>query len=254
MKGDNFYNFCVGFINKIGQGKRKVYGLDNLPGYGPAIYIANHLKYQDGPIPVGTAFPFRIYPWVVSDMFDYSKALKYIHNLFGKSKLGIRSYVISPVLAGIFSWGFNHVEAIPVYRDLIHGNATEDTDKTYRLSVEALLQGKPILIFPENQKGRINENEIYPFKGGALKLLEYYFSRGNCMSEVSLYPIAVTRFREVMFSTDIKVQKEQILSEESLENRIDILSKLEKRINAMCKAMLEKKEGNLEQLSMAWDI
>ncbi len=254
MKGDCFYNFCINFVKFAGQGNRKVYGLDNLPGYGPAIYVANHLKFQDGPLPIGSAFPFRVYPWGSSELFSFSKAFRYIHTYFGKTRLGIASYVFSPFLAGVLSWGLNHVEAIPVYRDLVYSRGTEEIEKTYQLTADGLLQGRPILIFPENQKAKTNENDVYPFKGGVVKVLEYYFSNPNSMPELSLYPIAVTRNREVMFSSEIKVQKEQILSEDSLENRINILSKLETRVNELCKAMLEKKVGDLEQLSRRWDV
>ncbi len=167
-------------------------GAEELPGRGAAVYVANHAGSL-GPIAVTSSLPFRVYPWVVGDMMDWHMAPPYLERDFVQPELhlrpplsGLASRVISQVSVRLLSG----VKCVPVWQG-------QRLLETYRISVERLQAGKPLLLFPEDPDLPADDLcGMRPFKKGFPRLGQLYFERTRQI--LQFYPLAVhARLRRV---------------------------------------------------------
>ncbi len=162
-------------------------GGEELPEGGPAVFVANHSRSL-GPIAATSSLPFRVYPWVVGDMLDFGKAPAYLNGDFVEPELRLKppmSLFLSRVITQVSVRLLQTVGCIPVWQG-------EALIETYRLSVQALEKGRPLLIFPEDPKLEPDELcGMKPFKKGFARLGEMFFDRTQEI--LSFYPLAVHR-------------------------------------------------------------
>ena len=158
---------------------------EHLPEEYPVVFVANHVDAL-GPIAVTSSLPVRVYPWVVGDMVDQNKAAEYLRVDFVEPQLHIPR-VFSLHLAGFISIFSVRlllaIGCIPVWK----GEALQET---FRQSVDLLIAGKSLLIFPEDPAGP--RSELYgmkPFKKGFARLGELFYARTKRI--LRFYPLAV---------------------------------------------------------------
>jgi hypothetical protein len=168
-------------------------GGENLPRRGPAVFVANHLGAL-GPIGVVCSLPLRLTPWISAEMVDPALAPEYLREDFVERELGLR-----PPLSGwLAGWIcrlavplLHALGCIPVYADY------RELGQTFACSLDRLLQGGCLLIFPEDPQGAPDPlTGMRPFRKGYLRLGElYYRARGQGLQ---FHPLAVHPSRKVM--------------------------------------------------------
>ncbi|MCK6583137.1 MAG: hypothetical protein HUU11_06860 [Anaerolineales bacterium] len=184
MKGDALYWFLAGELNEWVWGG-EVANEESLPKEYPVVFISNHAGAL-GPIAVMSSLPVRVYPWVISDMMEWDKAAEYLRKDFVEPQLHIpppSSGIVSGLLSQLSVRLLHAVECIPVWRG-------EKIHETYRISIEYLVEGRSLLIFPEDPSRPMNETyKMTPFYKGFTRLGEMYYQRTN--RPLRFYPLAV---------------------------------------------------------------
>ncbi len=165
---------------------------EDLPGRSPAVYVANHARSL-GPIAVISSLPFRVYPWAIGDMMDWEKAPAYLERDFVQAELHLRpplSMWLSRLIVQFSIRLLRGVKCVPVWQG-------DKRLETYHLSIDFLLQGRPLLIFPEDPRLPLDDVcGMRPFKKGFAGLGEMYFERSGL--NLPFYPLAVhERLRQV---------------------------------------------------------
>ena len=184
MKGDALYWFMSHMFDAFIWGG-ELTGDENLPVEGPAVYVSNHVQAL-GPIAVAASLLVRLYPWVISDMLDWEKAAAYLNKDFVEPQLRIPSPLSMPLARLIMQASvrlLRGVGSVPVW----HG---EKLMETYRISVEHLMEGQSLLIFPEDPTQPLDEScKMSPFLKSFARLGEFYFERTQKI--LKFYPVAV---------------------------------------------------------------
>jgi len=160
-------------------------GEENLPERGPAVFVANHLGAM-GPIAVLASLPVRVYPWVIGDMLDEEKAPAYLVKDFVEPQLHIPppasrwlGLAISKISVGLL----RSAGCIAVQQG-------EQLLDTYHRSVDLLLEGKNLLIFPEDPHQEFDLRvRMTPFYKGFARLGEFYYQRSG--RALTFVPLAV---------------------------------------------------------------
>ena len=165
----------------------RLIGARNMHYHGPAIYVANHLG-SIGPIEVILSMPVRFLPWVIAEMADFRRAPDYLYDDFVHSawRLGGRSgRVVSALVARIAVALINGIGCIPVER------SAGLFDESFGRSLALLVEGKSLLIFPEDRDGPLNpETRMRPFLCGFTYLCRMYQERTG--RQLPIVPLAVS--------------------------------------------------------------
>jgi 1-acyl-sn-glycerol-3-phosphate acyltransferase len=184
VKGDSLYWITARLLDVLIWGGELV-NEEDLPAAGPAVFVSNHADAM-GPIAIASSLPVRIYPWVIADMLEWGKAADYLRKDFVEPQLHIPpplSMPISRLISQASVRLLRSVESIPAW----HG---EEVLETYRISVNYLIQGRSLLIFPEDPTQPKDElHKMRPFKKGFARLGELYYERTNKI--LQFYPLAV---------------------------------------------------------------
>lgn len=184
MIADRLYHFLVGVLDAFLWGGELV-GEEHLPEKGPAVFVSNHVEAL-GPIAVMASLPVRVYPWIVGDMMDPNKAADYLNMDFTEKQLHLRppvSIALSRLLTKITIPLFEAIGCIPVWQG-------ERLHETYQQSVEYLLAGRFLLIFPEDPHQPIDPRyKMSPFMKGFTRLGELYYQKTGM--SLRFYPLSV---------------------------------------------------------------
>ena len=160
-------------------------GSENLPATGPAVFVSNHACAL-GPIAVVASVPLRLYPWVAADMLEQDKAAAYLNQDFVEPQLHIPpplSMIVARTISKISVRLLRSIDCIPVW----HG---ERVAETYRISLDYLMHGRNLLIFPEDPSQPFDERcGMYPFLKSFSRLGELYFERTQ--KNLRFYPLVV---------------------------------------------------------------
>jgi hypothetical protein len=169
---DGTYRLIAGLFDAFLWGG-ELSGVENLPDDGPVVFVANHLGAL-GPIAVVASLPLRVHPWVIADMLDREIAPAYMNQDFVEPQLGLRpplSLWVSRLISKVSVPLLTSAGCVPVY-------SGERLLETYHLSVDLLVAGSSLLIFPEDPtKGKDLESQMTPFKKGFTRLGEQYYAR-----------------------------------------------------------------------------
>jgi hypothetical protein len=184
MKGDTLYWFLANELNEWVWGGELV-NEQELPKEYPVVFVSNHAAAL-GPIAVMSSLLVRVYPWVVSDMLEWDRAAEYLRRDFVEPQLHAHSSLarmLSKLIAQASVRLLRAIESIPVW----HG---ENLPQTYRISIEYLMDGRSLLIFPEDPAQPMNELcQMTPFYKGFTRLGELYHERTRKL--LWFYPLAV---------------------------------------------------------------
>ncbi len=161
-------------------------GAEELPERGPAVFVSNHLGAL-GPIAVGATLPFYLHAWVHADMLDPRLAPDYLRRDFVERQLHLK-----PPFSAWLARGISHVHiplmravgCVPVY------HTPDGLLETMRLSLDLLLRGEYLLIYPEDPDLPVDPRyQMTPFKKGFARLGKLYYERSKQV--LSFYPLAV---------------------------------------------------------------
>jgi hypothetical protein len=159
---------------------------EDLPERGPAVFVSNHLGAL-GPIAVAACVPRRLYPWIAAEMLDRRKAPDYLRLDFVEKRFGLKMPVslwAAKLLSLITVRLLNAAGCIPVYKD------PEDFHITAERSLDLLVQGRSLLIFPEDPDQLPDPGvSMNPFMKGFTRLGELYFQRSG--RALAFIPLAV---------------------------------------------------------------
>lgn len=186
VSGDALYWFLRRALDVLVWGGELV-GDWELPPAGPAVFVANHAGAL-GPIAVAASLPVRLHPWIVGDMLDAGKSAPYLLQDFVKPELHLADRLgmpLSQALSRVTVPLLRNLGCIPVWQE-------RELLETYRVSEEALVQGRSLLVFPEDPALPIDSRTgMRPFKTGFAHLGRLHFDRSG--EPLNFYPIAVHR-------------------------------------------------------------
>jgi hypothetical protein len=187
-------------------------GDENLPEQGPAVFVANHLGPL-GPIGCVSSIPLRMYFWSVGDMLDKELAPDYLRQDFVEPQLRLKmpfSLKFSRALSKITVPLLCSLGCIPVYR-----GDFERMNETLKISLDLLLQGKCLLVFPENANmGDDTSLTIRPFQKTVFRLGEMYYEQRR--KRLEFYPVAVHPTRKVKIGKPYLFNPMNVLAHERL--------------------------------------
>lgn len=136
------YKF-IRWLVRLFYPKIKVEGIENLPEE-PALVVGNHTQ-MNGPIACELYFPGNRYTWCAGEMMHLKDVPAYAYQDFwsGKPKYirpfyKLLSYIIAPLSVCVF----NNAQTIGVYHDT-------RIISTFKQTVQRLLEGASVVIFPE---------------------------------------------------------------------------------------------------------
>ncbi len=220
MKNLAYRLFATGFQAFIWRGA--ILGKDNLPEQGPAVFVANHLESL-GPIAVVSSIPYRLYPWVVSNMLDAEHAPEYLRWDFVEPQCHFempQSLWVAKVISKISVPLLKGIGCIPVF------STPANFQITFDRSVDLLARGNFLLIFPEDPASPKDAlSGMSPFKKGFVRLGEYYFQR--TARPLYFYPLAVHATHRtlqvgmpVVYNPFASPSRERLRIKRKLENMI----------------------------------
>ena len=183
MMNDTTYKLIAWLFDAFLWGGELV-GDENL-SEGPFVFVSNHLGAV-GPIAVIASLPLRVYPWVVNEMMDRDQAAAYLNQDFVEPQLHLKppfSSWVAKEISKISLRLLTSAGCVPVWQGM-------RLYETFERSVDLLVAGKSLLIFPEDPSKVIDPlYRMTPFKKGFARLGEMYYERTH--QALRFYPLAV---------------------------------------------------------------
>ncbi|MEZ0396585.1 MAG: hypothetical protein ABWK53_09185 [Anaerolineales bacterium] len=182
---ETLYHFLTGVLDLFLWGGELV-GEENLPERGPAVFVANHLETM-GPIAAVCSIPLRLHPWIIADMVDTDLAPAYLEWDFVQRNFHLKppaSRWIAQALAKITVPLLRSFGCVPVYKGY------ENMHRTWEQSLKILLEGKFLLIFPEDAHMKHDPvTRMSAFQRSFVRLGEIYYERTG--QRLAYYPVAI---------------------------------------------------------------
>lgn len=154
--------------------------------FEPVVFVANHEKNY-GPSVMQLFFPIAYRPWVIYHMLEPQECSEYIRAEYFEARLKISppfsmwiSKWIEPVLLKLM----RSTRPIPVYR-----KDPRRTVQTFNESIEALLGGENLLIFPENGDAEPYSSQVHQFFNGFIYLTKLYYRKTK--KRLSFVPVSI---------------------------------------------------------------
>ncbi len=217
-----FYIFLRALI-RLFLKKPEIKGYDNLLSGGPSIIVANHSDSY-GPICISVFFRKRTYPWVINEIMSFRRCPSYIENDFVIKELGLSrpfSLLAAFPIAMICVVLMNYLGAIPVFK------RAKKSSFTIKKSIQYLMKGRDLLIFPENKE--LPCNGIFNgFDTGFFHLGPSLYK--NSGLRLSFIPVALNQEdniisigKPVVYNPEnpVRLERHRVISE--LENSIFML-------------------------------
>ncbi len=160
--------------------------LRQLSGGEPLIFVSNHIGSY-GPLSVLSSLPLKLYPWVAHEVTELRNVALRLQNEFTELELKLRPPVsvwLARLIGRICVAVMRDVQAIPVYA------SSRRIRDTLQRSLELLLKGRNILVFPENKERPINE-VLGDFSTGFLAMARQYYQRTR--KALCFLPVAVNQ-------------------------------------------------------------
>ena len=159
--------------------RRKVIGQGNIDRSKASVFTCNHGKTA-GPVTAVVYLPVRFRPWINGCMLNREEAtdtmMRTFRDKFNFLGPKLKRGIIHSV-SGTICHFLNSFEPIPVYKGMPKASAD-----TIKQSVDALVRGENLLIFPEKPKDRYNEESYKDFNTGFAALGRAYYERtGQCL-------------------------------------------------------------------------
>lgn len=209
--------------------RRKVVGLDNIDCSKASVFTCNHGK-TSGPVTAVIYLPVLFRPWINGCMLDREEATETMLRTF-KDKF---NFLGQKAKRGIIHWAagaichfLNSFEPIPVYKGMPMASAAMIDQ-----SVDALMHGDSLLIFPEKPGDKYDRQSYKEFNTGFAALGKAFHDRtGQCLDFYPIWSDVKTRTfsigKPVAFDPSNDVREEKIrISSELKERMISIKNDL----------------------------
>jgi len=118
----------------------EIIGKENIP-QEPCVFAGNH-SHAHSPVMCELYFPVKKLTWCDAPMFDKKEFKAYAYKVFWNGKPNFFQKLGANLLAPLVQYIFRNADALPVYRDM-------RVVKTYKASVETMVEGNSVVIFPE---------------------------------------------------------------------------------------------------------
>ena len=191
-----------------------------LSGGEPLIFVSNHIGSY-GPLSIISCLPLKLYPWVAHEVTELQKVARRLQEDFTELELKLRpplSVWLARFLGRICVFIMRDLQAIPVYAE------SRRIRDTLERSLELLLKGRNILVFPENKERPLNE-VLGEFSTGFLALARLYYRKTR--KAISFLPVAVNQRvkgiqigRPIRFRTGRPFHEEKRRLKQELEQTI----------------------------------
>ena len=160
--------------------RRKVVGQDNIDRSKASVFTCNHGKVA-GPVTAVIYLPVHFRPWINGCMLDREEATDTMMKTFRDKFKFLGPKLKRKVLylvSGAICHFLNSYKPVPVYKG---------QTSTIEQSIDALVGGDNLLIFPERPQGRYDEESYKDFNTGFAALGKAFYERsGLCLD---FYPI-----------------------------------------------------------------
>jgi 1-acyl-sn-glycerol-3-phosphate acyltransferase len=174
----------------------------------PLIFVSNHIGSY-GPLSLISTLHLKLYPWVAHEVTELQKVAKRLQDEFTELELRLRpplSVWLARLIGRICVFIMRDLQAIPVYAE------SRRIRDTLERSLELLLKGKNILVFPENKERPLNE-VLGEFSTGFLAMARLYYQRTR--KAISFLPVAVNqKVRGVQIGKPIRFRSGRPFHEE----------------------------------------
>jgi 1-acyl-sn-glycerol-3-phosphate acyltransferase len=150
----------------------------------PLIVVSNHLGSY-GPLSIISSLPLRVYPWVAHEVTELGNVARRLQKEFTELELKLRppaSVWLARLIGRICVFLMRDLQAIPVYA------SSRRIRDTLQRSLELLLKGRNILVFPEDKERPINE-VLGDFSTGFLAMARLYYQKTR--KAIRFLPVAV---------------------------------------------------------------
>lgn len=202
--------------------KREIVNADNLPPSN-AIVVGNHAQAH-GPLFAELYFPTKKSVWCVGQIMSIKEFPSYAYKDFWSLKPKcVRWFykIVSFVIAPICTYVFKKADTIGVYRD-------SRLMGTFKKSVNALNNGKNVVIFPEE---RMPYNEIInEFQDKFVDVAKLYYSLTK--QKVSFVPMyhapslkTVTFGEPISYQPDLPIEEQRKVIVEHIKSEITRIAK-----------------------------
>ncbi len=160
--------------------KQKIYGYENLPNQ-PCVIVSNHSQLN-GPITCKLYFKGEKSIWCAGELCKKKTVSNFAYNDFFKYKPKFFKWwykFLSFLMTPIFPFLLNNADTIPVYHNL-------KIVSTYKKTIDALLQNKNVIIFPESHED--GNNIVNKFNTGFVDIAKLYYKKtGKILNFVPMY-------------------------------------------------------------------
>ena len=194
----------------------------------PVVFVANHEKNY-GPCVMQLFFPIEYRPWIINRMLEPDVCSEYIRSEFFEARLNISapfstwiSKFIEPMLIKVM----HSTRPIPVYRQ-----DPRHITQTFNQSIDALLAGENLLVFPENGEVEPYSSQVRQFFNGFIYLTKLYYRKTK--KRLSFVPVAINPRQHticvgkaIRYQPESNYQQEQYRICQNLLRQIDALYKV----------------------------
>ncbi len=184
MLSDMAYHLIISILETF-LWDGELVGEENLQD-GAGVIVANHMG-AIGPVGICSSLPMRLYPWVQGETVAKIKGPEAVRKDFVEKVLHLHPPISGKIAEGICKIStplLLSLGCIPV------PDTHQEQEQTFKTSLALLIQGKFVLIVPEDEDGVPDPiTGIFPFKRGFLRLGEQYDQETG--KRLLFYPVAI---------------------------------------------------------------
>jgi hypothetical protein len=192
----------------------------------PVVFLSNHAT-RYGPTAMHVYFPGKHRIWVLSSLF-YVKTFSnhmmvyWFPNVRGLIRILCRIFTL--ILAPIGPFFYKSMEAIPVYRMSLK------LKDTYDKTVETLIEGKNVVIFPESRESSVEYKFVNNLQNGFFRFAStYYLKTGKrllaypvyCCKELNIISVG----KPYEYDPDINMKEQSLTVMKYIQDSIEELAK-----------------------------
>lgn len=217
----------VAKIIKVFYIKAHIDGVQKVLKSTNAVVVANHLG-SFGPLAMMTSLIHKLYPWVIQEVTNLRDCAAYIREDFVEKELKLRSFVgreLSRIIGRICVKLMTDLKAIPVY------NRSREIYKTFEISLAYLKSKKALLVFPENDESK-KQDDLCMLNTGFIRMAQWLYD--TTQKVLTFYPVAINKkVRAIRVGKPIRFDPTAPFGEE----RMRIKEYLERSISGMYRAL-----------------
>jgi len=207
----------------------------------PVIFVCNHGEIY-GPLSAVVGMPYDFRPWINGPLLSKDTAYDFVYeNTMVHNKLPEATKIVAcETVRHLGTWALNSYNPIPVSK-----SSLSELKNTLNMSVDALVQGDNLLIFPENPENepdrRYNTEGISAFSSGFAHIAKCYYRKTG--KALTFYPIYSDKHtRTLTFGNAVKYNPNAPATEEKQRLVNEISQSMNKMMLAAKHEMKNRRE------------